>query len=102
LRRVPAFVPVCGTFPHQIGDQPGDGFAEHSTRKTAISLAALAAAAFGLPLFLLVERPGEHPASGLLTHFRRGWCHTHFSHFKPSLHGVQAVILDGVFWRVNG
>jgi hypothetical protein len=50
----------------------------------------------------LVERPGEHAASGLLTHFRRGWCHTHFSHFKPSLHGVQTVILDGIFGRVNG
>lgn len=29
LRRVPAFVPVCGTFPHPIGDQPGEHFAEH-------------------------------------------------------------------------
>jgi hypothetical protein len=31
LRRVPAFVPVGGTFPHQIGDQPGNHFVEHST-----------------------------------------------------------------------
>jgi len=83
-RRVPAFVPVCGTFPHQNGDQPGDYFAEHSTRKTAISLAAFSAAAFGLPLFLLVERPGEHALSGFLTHFRRGWCHTLFLLFNQS------------------
>jgi hypothetical protein len=51
LRRVPASVPVFGTRPHQIGDQPGNHFAEHSTRKTAISLAAFSEAAFGLPLF---------------------------------------------------
>jgi hypothetical protein len=102
LRRVPAFVPVCGTFPRQIGDQPGNHFAEHWTRKTASNLAAFSPAALGLPPFLLFERPGEHALSGSLTHFRRGWCHTHFSHFKPSLHGVQRVILDGIFWRVNG
>jgi hypothetical protein len=81
LRRVPAFVPVCGTFPHQIGDQPGDGLAEHWTRKIAISLAAFPAPSFGLPPFLSVERPGEQAASGFLTHLRRGWCHTHFPHF---------------------
>ena len=94
---VPAFVPVCGTFPHQIGGQPGDHFAEHSTRKTAISRAAFSAAAFGLPLFLLVERPGEHALSGFLTHFRRGWCHRPFLLFGPSLHGVQTV----QNWRRN-
>jgi hypothetical protein len=81
LRRVPAFVPIFGTCPHQIGDEPDDGLAEHWTRQTAINLAAFSAAAGGLPLFLLVEQTGEHAASGLLTHFRRGWCHTHFSHF---------------------
>jgi hypothetical protein len=68
----------------------------------ALVVAAFAASSFGLPLFLLMERPGEHAATGGVTHFRRGWCHTHFSHFKPSLHGVQRVILDGIFWRVNG
>jgi len=102
LRRVPAFVPVCGTRPHQIEDQSDDGLTEHWTRKTAISLAAFAAAAFGLPLFLLAGRPGEHAASGFLTHSRRGWCHTPFLLFNQSLHGVQMVILDGIFWRVNG
>jgi hypothetical protein len=78
---VPAFVPVGGTRPHQIGGQPGNHFAEHWTHKTAISLTAFSAGAIGLPLFLLVERPGERALSGFLTHFRRGWCHTHFSHF---------------------
>jgi hypothetical protein len=68
-----------------MGDQPDDGFTEHSTRKTAISLAAFAAAALGLPLFLLVERPGEHALNGFLTHFRRGWCHTPFLLFNQSL-----------------
>jgi hypothetical protein len=38
----------------------------------AISLAAFSAAAFGLPLFLLVERPGEHALSGCLTHSPEG------------------------------
>jgi hypothetical protein len=71
-------------------------------RKIAISLAALAAAAFGLPLFLSVERPGEHTASGFLTHFRRGWCHTPFLLFNQSLCGVLVMILDGIFWRVDG
>jgi hypothetical protein len=64
-----------------MGDQPADYFAEHWTRKTAISRTAFAAPSFGLPLFLLVERPGEHALSGFLTHFRRGWCHTHFCSF---------------------
>jgi len=76
LHGVPAFVPVCGTRPHPIGDQPGNHFAEHSTRKIAISLAALAAATIGLPLFLLVEQTCEHALSGFLTLFQRGWCHT--------------------------
>jgi hypothetical protein len=82
---VPAFVPILGTRPHPFGDQPGDGLAEHSTRKTAISLAAFSPAAFGLPLFLLAERPGEHALSGGLTHFRRGWCLTPFLLFSRSL-----------------
>jgi hypothetical protein len=55
-----------------MGDQPGDGLAEHWTRKTAISLAAFPAPSFGLPLFLSVERPGEHALSGFLTHFSQG------------------------------
>jgi hypothetical protein len=58
-----------------MGVQPGNHFAEHLTRQTAISLAALAAAAFGLPPFLLAKRPGEHAATGGLTLFQRGWCH---------------------------
>jgi hypothetical protein len=69
LRHVPAFVPVCGTFPHHIGDQPGEHFAEHSTRKTAISLAAFAAPPFGLPPFLLVEQTCEHALNGGVTLF---------------------------------
>jgi hypothetical protein len=68
-----------------MGDQPADYFAEHSTRKIAISLAALAAPSFGRPLFLLVERPGEHALNGFLTHFRRGWCHTQFLLFNQLL-----------------
>jgi hypothetical protein len=92
--------------------------AEHSRIKLAISRANISrnircakrrsawrrfsAAVVELPLFLLVERPGEHALNGGVTLFQRGWCHTHFSHFKPSLHGVQRVILDGVFWRVDG
>jgi len=55
-----------------MGGQPCDYFAEHWTRKTAISLTAFPAPSFGLPLFLLVERPGEHAASGFLTHFSQG------------------------------
>ena len=83
-RRVPAFVPVCGTFPHQIGGQPGEGLAEHSTRQTASGLTAFSWAAFGLPPFLLVEQTCEHATSGFLTHFHRGWCHRPFLLFNRS------------------
>ena len=98
---VPAFVPVCGTRPHQIGDQPGNHFAEHSTRKTAISLAAFSTAAFGLPLFLWVEQTGEHASSGLLTHFRRGWCHTPFPLFNRSFCGVQDAQNQPLKWTAK-
>jgi len=49
----------------------------------------------------LVERPGEHALSGFLTHFRRGWCHTHFTQFKPSLHGVLAVQNQPFKWAAK-
>jgi hypothetical protein len=47
-----------------MGDQPGDYFAEHSTRQTTISRAALAAPSFGLPLFRWAEHFGGAASSG--------------------------------------
>jgi hypothetical protein len=81
-----------------MGGQPADYFAEHSTRKIAISLAAFSAAASGLPLFLLAERPSEHALSGFLTHFRRGWCPNQFCSCGRSLHGVLAIQNQPLEW----
>jgi hypothetical protein len=55
------------------------------TLSLTLSGLTLSRAAFGLPPFLLVEQTCEHAASGFLTHFRRGWCHTPFLLFNQSL-----------------
>jgi hypothetical protein len=54
-------------------------------RKTVSNLTAFATAAIELPLFLLVEQPGEHALNGSVTLFQRGWCHTPFLLFNQSL-----------------
>ena len=51
---------------------PPEHFRRVRPLKWTNNLAAFAAAAFGLPLFLLVERPGERALSGFLTHFSQG------------------------------
>jgi hypothetical protein len=67
----------------------------------ALVVAAFSAPSFGLPLFLLMERPGEHAATGGVTHFRRGWCHTPFPLFNQSLWGVQDVQNQPFKWAAK-
>ncbi len=75
--------------------------AERARIKWANNLAAFSPSAFGSPLFLFVEQPGEHALSGFLTHLRRGKCHTPFLSFEPINSGCLVVILDSVSCRVD-
>jgi hypothetical protein len=73
-----------------------DGSAEAPTRESASNVASFHRAQAGLEPRFLLERPGEHASSGFLTHWRRGWCHTHFCFLAADFESSR-----GWFWTAS-
>ena len=75
---------------------------ERTRIKWTNNLATFSPSAFGSPLFLFVEQPGEHALNGFLTHLRRGKCHTPILSFQALNSGVLALTLPGDLDCTNG
>jgi len=64
--------------------------------------AAFHRAGVGRSARLFVERPGERPSGGFLTHLWRGKCHTPKLSFQPLNSGILAVVFPGDLAWSNG